>query len=61
MLRKLKCFFGFHAPDVIREENFTEIGRNGAANKNFYVARCLYCDRVVVRIENQNQRIRRVK
>lgn len=36
MWRKIKCLFGFHAPDAVRAEVG---GRN--------VQRCLYCDVVV--------------
>lgn len=39
MMRKLKCWFGFHAPDTIKEEG------------DRIVQRCLYCDRVVHQFE----------
>lgn len=47
--RKLMCKLGQHKPDTIRDEG------------DFYVARCFHCDRVVMRMANNNQIIRRVK
>ena len=47
--RKIRCFFGLHAPDTIYTQG------------DHLVQRCLYCDKVVVRLENKEHRIRRVK
>jgi len=48
-VRKIKCFFGFHAPDTIYTQG------------EYLVQRCLYCDKVVVRLENKDQKIRRIQ
>lgn len=48
-VKRVKCFFGFHDADTIRDEG------------NFYVSRCFHCDKIVCRLENKNQTIRRVK
>ena len=50
MWRKIKCWFGVHAPDCIKEEDY---GRK-------LVQRCLYCDRAIHRFENKNNTIRRI-
>jgi hypothetical protein len=47
--RKLRCFLGIHEPDTIYTQG------------DHLVQRCLYCDKVVVRLENTEQRIRRIK
>ena len=47
--QRVKCAFGAHAPDRIREEG------------GFLVSRCFHCDNVVVRLQDKNQTIRRVK
>lgn len=47
MWRKIKCLFGVHAPDCIKDEG------------DRLVQRCLYCDRVVIEFENRNNTIRR--
>lgn len=47
--QRIKCLFGVHAPDAIREEG------------GFLVSRCFHCDHVVVRLKDKNQTIRRVK
>jgi hypothetical protein len=46
--RKTKCLIGRHAPDVIREE------------AGYLVRRCLYCDRIVNRFLQQDNKIRRI-
>ena len=48
MWRKIKCFFGVHAPDCIKEEG------------DALVQRCLYCDIAIHRFENKNNTIRRI-
>jgi hypothetical protein len=48
MWRKIKCFFGAHAPNCIKDEG------------TMIVQRCLYCDRIVTRFKKENNRIRRV-
>lgn len=52
-IRKIKCWFGFHAPDTIRiEKSLTDC--------EVLVQRCLYCDVVVHRFVNRDNRIRRI-
>ena len=46
--RKLKCAFGQHEPDTIRSE------------AGYLVRRCLYCDRVVNRFIQEDNKIRRI-
>ncbi len=48
-LRKLKCWIGLHAPDAgIREEGM------------YLVQRCLYCDRVTMKMEKRENTLRRI-
>jgi hypothetical protein len=46
--RKVKCLCGQHAPDAIRSE------------AGYLVRRCLYCDRVVNRFIQEDNKIRRI-
>lgn len=46
--RKLKCFFGRHQPDSIKKRG------------DYLLQRCLYCDKIVVILKNNEDKIRRV-
>ena len=49
-MRKLKCLLGFHAPDSrLRNEG------------TYLVQRCLYCDRVMIKMEAKDNHIRRIQ
>jgi hypothetical protein len=46
--KRLACFFGQHAPDTVRPE------------AGYLVRRCLYCDRVVNKFIQDDNKIRRI-
>lgn len=49
-MRKFKCWIGAHAPD-------SKINQEG----QYLVQRCLYCDRVTMKMEVKGHNIRRVQ